>query len=462
VKNFLVLFFASTFIATIAFQLAGALRRLMVDGLAWRNDPGFALDAVKPVLFIGFFVENLGVSFLPQLMQRSAKAAGFSPTVASLMFMTYFLCFAASLIPGGLLAARWGAKPLICVGATLAMAGLACLAWTDQALVIIVGRIAAGFGQGLLFIGAQSFILARADAAHRTRGAGLIVTAFNGGMICGMALGSLLVGYVGERGVFGIAVAVTLAGVLFAMAALPSLPGRPRKRGRGPLQMARALLSTDFVSAVLLVGVPAKAVLTGVVVFAMPLVLSTMRLPQEDIGQVMMVYALGVLLASGYATRLADRLGATHGILLWGTLSAGAGLIAVGLADWAPVVALGQVATVAVILAGIAVLGLAHGCINAPVVTYVATTRAAQINGEVEVSAFYRFIERIGHIGGPLVLGQLLALSGQRPVAIAWVGIATLGCWPRARRQPTPPGSRSPGRSRRAGRSSRSMPRPSA
>jgi phage FluMu protein gp41 len=43
------------------------------------------------------------------------------------------------------------------------------------------------------------------------------------------------------------------------------------------------------------------------------------------------------------------------------------------------------------------------------------------------VTAFYRFIERVGHIAGPLVVGQLFFLSNRSPSVIAWLGITMVG-----------------------------------
>jgi hypothetical protein len=48
--------------------------------------------------------------------------------------------------------------------------------------------------------------------------------------------------------------------------------------------------------------------------------------------------------------------------------------------------------------------------------------------GDAPVTAFYRFIERVGHIAGPLVVGQLFFISRQSPLVIGWLGIATLVC----------------------------------
>ena len=48
---------------------------------------------------------------------------------------------------------------------------------------------------------------------------------------------------------------------------------------------------SEFLRSILLIGVPAKAVLTGVVLFGLPLLLSEQGFAKEDIGQITMLYA---------------------------------------------------------------------------------------------------------------------------------------------------------------------------
>lgn len=433
VKNFVVLFVASGFMAALFFQLGTALRRLrQARQTRHAVDPDSALEAIKPALFIGFFVENLAVSFLPQLMQKSAIAAGLPPALSSAMFMTYFLFFAAALVPSGFYAARRGPKKLIYAGAALATLGAALIASSDTAAAIVLSRVLSGLGQGMMFIGAQSYILAFVRPEKKTQGAAIIVFTFNGGMLSGMTIGGLLVNSIDTTGVFWLG---AIAAALVALYVWLLLPETGAVSKAPQLQTAtkggsilRVFRSGGFLSTTLLVGIPAKAVLTGVVVFAMPLVLSGMNLAQEDIGQVIMFYALGVLVATQYTARLADRLGRTRPILIWGTLVSGIGLAVIGAVSVPEIAALGAIPTTLILLVGVTIVGLAHGCINAPVVTHIAHSSAAARLGEAPVTAFYRFIERVGHVAGPLIVGQLFYWFDRSPSVIAWVGGGLIAC----------------------------------
>src|SRR5438046_5203877 len=86
---------------------------------------------------------------------------------------------------------------------------------------LTVLRALSGIGQGMLFIGIQAYILAVASAEKKTQGAAIIVFGFQGGMISGMAIGSLLVTHIHADGVFGISAAIGLAAALYSMLLIP-------------------------------------------------------------------------------------------------------------------------------------------------------------------------------------------------------------------------------------------------
>ena len=80
----------------------------------------------------------------------------------------------------------------------------------------------------------------------------------------------------------------------------------------------------------------------------------------------------------------------------------------------------------AIVIGGVLVVGIAHGFVNAPVVTHVAHSRLAGQIGATSVTTTYRFLERIGHVAGPFIVGQLFLLWGQTGHVLLWIGIATV------------------------------------
>lgn len=437
VKNFAALFVASAFLAGLFLQVAGSMRR---PGARLASDSGgkeddLLLDLVKPVFFLAVFLEHMNYAFLPQFMHEVTDRDGLSAGFASIPFMTFYLCFALALIPSGHYAQRFGARPLMYVGLLLAGLGLFMLNFSQLDLVLAtLARGLSGVGQGMLFIGVQSYILATAAPGRKTRGAAIIVLGFQGGMISGMAIGSLLVSYTGPEGMFTISGGIALALALYALLVVPARSARPAEAQNGGTlkdltrHLSLALRNPDFLRTMVLIGIPAKAVLTGVIIFALPLLLAKQGYREEDIGQIIMIYAAAVVLSSSYVSRLVDRIGRTHEILFWGATICGAGLSLIAFLDWQPPGSAADSAlpTAALIL-GVAIVGIAHGFINAPVVTHVAESALARKLGASTLTATYRFLERVGHIAGPIVISQLFLIGGQKAELMLWVaGAITL------------------------------------
>ena len=346
---------------------------------------------------------------------------------ASAPFTTYYLCFALSLIPAGTFCERRGSKPVILLGLLLAAGSVLCLTlplglWGMTAL-----RGLAGIGQGMLLIGVQSFILAVASPEKKTQGAAIIVFGFQGGLISGMALGSLMVNFLSTAGVFVISGGVGIATLVYTIVLVPRSEAKQTQGGLraavGKLvnDLKNVIISLEFLNTLVCVGMPAKAILTGVITFAIPLVLGQAGYRSEDIGQIVMLYGLGVVVSSGYVSRLVDRTKNTERILFIGAVASGVGLALIGLTG-SSLLGNGILST-AVIIFAVGIVGIAHGFINAPVVSHVAQSTLAKDLGVTPVSTAYRFLERGGHVAGPLIISQLFLVWGQGPQILGWVGV---------------------------------------
>ncbi|MGI9385872.1 MAG: MFS transporter, partial [Methyloligellaceae bacterium] len=443
VKNFAALFIASAFLASLFFQLGGAVRRPLrsgsenasVEGSDVRSGVGeWMLDHLKPVFFLGVLLEHLTYAFLPQFVQAAVETAEVSPGYASMPFVGFYLFFAVTLIPAGYVAQRIGPKPLMSIGLLLAGAGLLMLAFYPSFWMILVARCLSGVGQGMLFIGVQSYLLAVAPPGKKTQAAGIIVYGFQGGMISGMAVGSLLVSYMGPDGVFMLAASIGLLASLYAIAAVPGIPLSALSNATSDVpthglmvSVGHAIRNFNFMNTMITIGVPAKAVLTGVMTFALPLLLAKSGYPQEDIGQIIMIYAISVVLASGLISAHVDAVGSARNVLFQGALLSGVGLALIGTSGSLDPTQSAVYLPTALLVIGVALLGIAHGFINAPVVTYIADSELADRIGQSTATATYRFLERIGHVAGPVLVGQLLIWTNFNWSTIGLVGMAIVG-----------------------------------
>ncbi|MFL6937128.1 MAG: MFS transporter [Xanthobacteraceae bacterium] len=436
VRNFAALFIASGFLAGLFLQVASSMQRLRTA-----NPPSYispkasvseetALIVVKPIFFLAVFLEHLTYSFLPKFMQDAAIASGLSAGFAAAPFTAYYLSFALSLIPAGHFADRFGAKPMIWPGLILASASILGLTLPLGILPLAALRALSGIGQGMLFIGVQAYILAVASPEKKTQGNAIIVFGFQGGMISGMAIGSLLVNYLNPQGVFVTCAAIGFATALYSILLIPKdVRHKQAKSGLGAAirrvgsDLAKVSRSGEFLKTMFCIGVPAKAILTGAITFALPLLLGQYGYRQEEIGQIIMLYGIGVVVASAYVARMVDRTGNTETVLFWGAAISGLGLIFIGLMGSDALVQ-GGFGTF-VVTGGVVTVGVAHGLINAPVVTHVAHSRLAAQIGANSVTTTYRFLERLGHVAGPFLVGQFFLIWGQNARVLMWIGVAT-------------------------------------
>ncbi len=428
VKNFIVLFVATIFLASLLFNLKDALIQQSED--KWHLSPQqkqeIQLGIIQPFYFLVVFVEGLSASFLPQYMKSLAATAGVSANSVSTVFTIYFLGFVASLLPAGSYAEKKGIRPLFITGGLLSVASFIMLAFVDNFFAMYVIRFIAGISQGLLYIAVQSYILEVATE-RRTGAASIIVFGYNGGNISGTAIGALLAVYMGFQGVFLIGAVISFLFFLYAFRFIPRITSRSMDQSAGFVNnVKKALSDSKFVSAMLFIGIPAKAVLTGVTVFALPLILSQMNYPSDDIGQILMLYAAGVLISSRFAADVVDRTGKAGRVLVFGTIGSGIGLILMGLIGWPGLQNLGGPwITTATLMAGMLILGLSHGFVHAPIVTHVSDTPAAVALGKGPAASLYRFLERMGHVSGPLIVSQIMVLNSQSATTIGYIGIAT-------------------------------------
>ena len=436
VRNFAALFIASGFMAGLFLQVASSMQRLRSAQSPSYISPRAsvreetALIVVKPIFFLAVFLEHLTYSFLPKFMQDAAEGSGLSLGFAAAPFTAYYLCFALSLIPAGHFSDRFGAKPLIWPGLILASASILGLALPLGILPLAILRGLSGIGQGMLFIGIQAYILAVASPDKKTQGNAIIVFGFQGGMISGMAIGSLLVSYLNPHGVFVICSAIGFATALYSVVIIPK-DARPKQPKYGLAAAIRRVgtdlkkvsRSGEFLKTMFCIGVPAKAILTGAITFALPLLLGQCGYRQEEIGQIIMLYGIGVVAASAYASRLVDRTGNTETVLFSGALLSGIGLILIGFMGTDT---LGHnILTTVIVTGGVVTVGIAHGLINAPVVTHVAHSQLAGQIGANSVTTTYRFLERFGHVAGPFLVGQFFLMWGQDAHILTWIGVGT-------------------------------------
>ena len=433
-KNYAALFIASALFAYVGLQLAQArqnARRRSAHKETGDHESTFAIDLVKPVFFMAVFVDHMCYSFLPQHIASFAFEDGVAGGANAWPFTAYYLAFACALIPAGYYSRYIGPRALIVSGLALVCAGLAAMVVANSIGLAVLARSAVGLGQGMLFIGVQCFVVTNTTLEHRTRANGVIVFGYQGGMISGMAIGSLLAGEMGAGGVFAMSASIAAAAALFAFWVLPKERVSARS-DMGALAMPKVIWSElkvllrdkYFLNTVTFIGLPLKATLTGVVLFSLPLLLSGWGFAREDVGQIIMLYSGSVLVFSALVGSATSDLRSCRMFLSVGGLTAATALFMLAFAGsgWVASLAYAGVVQISIVIAGAILLGAAHGMSNAPVVTYISEAPSAATIGGTATAASYRLIERVGHTLGPVIAGQLMIASAQSSMFLAWIG----------------------------------------
>ena len=471
-KNFLALFVASAFLAQLFFSLIRSMsnRPTLTPGKL-HTERGFLLSLIGPLYFVAIFtIHGLATAFLPQYFKELALESNIGIDV-SMLFSTYYITYTIALFATSKPADKYGPKPFLVIGAGLIMVELLLLAFVRNFYVMFLVQIITGLGEGMLFNAVFTYIITVASKTQRTRGAGIIVSSLYGGWLSGTAIGALLAAdpTIGLRGVFLIGAIIAVVIFMYAYFVIPSFRGENfgehelatedrdpssmvmktvtqtmmreeiareaerRKVEAAPFmtrlqyRLRQAVGDFEFFKTAVLIGMPLKIIVAGFFKASLPLMLAQLNYATEDVGQIMMLYFGGVLLSSAIITRLADKLGNTRLILLVGGVGSGLGLVLMGLVGW-DVVKSSSLATLATImlLSGMLILGLGHGIIQAPIITHISNTQTAQRFGQATASSIYRFYERIGNIGGPLLISGILVASNYSPFSVVWIGSAVL------------------------------------
>jgi len=385
------------------------------------NNINHMLKVIRPVFILAVLMEAVNLSFLPGYLTMQFSHSEFS---ASMAFTAYFICFAAVLIPSGRWAESHNLQYMMVFSLILAAVSLGGLTVTQTDIHIILLRAIAGAGQGILFIAIQSFLLKLESKQSNFKGSEQLVIGFNISTISGVTIGALLMPIMGEQGVFLTGGIIGLICILYCISMLrgnestfatDKAISSPKHHSEctGWIKIKKIATDVELYKSILLVGLPSKALYVGVLIFIMPIFLIEKDFDTDAIGQIIIFYYIGVLLSTLMLSQVKYFKNNSKLILTIGNIGSGIGLIIIGSIHWLiEVYPNHDFLLIITVIIGILLVGLSHGFIHAPVVSYVVETKNAALVGKATMAAAYRFIERVGHIMGPYLAYLLLVDNG--------------------------------------------------
>ena len=404
---------------------SGALETLknIADRFRLQNKLGMKkgdiVDARIP-LFVFSFAEELQKSFMPLFVAEFYEPNSWiSKDVMLGLPISVFMFVIAACTPfAAKWVDRWGQKRLFLLGLIPAIAGYLGCFLANNSIDIVIARAATAFGYAIITISCQSYIAAVVTSENRAKGMSIFVGVLMTATMCGTALGGIIADRIGYQPVFLIsAVLACFAGLLAWRMFQGGVSGEKKATdAKGGLK--HLLRNTRFVVVVLCCAIPAKVVLTGFLYFMVPLYLVSLDASQSEIGRIMMIYSLIIIPLSPIASGIADKTKKMRELVLLGTILSGVILISL----------YGEASILKILLA-VALMGIAHSILKAPLIACaLEASEATPEVGRTEVLGLLRTAERIGSVLGPIMVAALLSVYdfGQA-MAIVGAGIVVSG-----------------------------------
>lgn len=432
--DLLVVLFVAMFGAweVMRFALAAAFKRAEA-GSAMERQPETTRTSVEEVrfpVFLYFLGVELTRPFFPlfvgdlydPILPIGRDIAIALPMSAWVIVMVLVTPFAGQLIRSR------GIGHVLIVGMVPTMVGLLLTATAQTIWDLTVWRCVTAAGFGLVTVAAVLFATTAARTEQKTRSIGVFVAASIAASVCASAIGGILADRIGERSTF------VVAGMLIGLAMLVTRRARLDLEQNRKVDQARVsgawltpLRDPGFVAFMVFAAIPSRIVLTGLTYLLLPLSLDALGYDASAIGRLMMLFFVSMLLLIPVTGRLAGSLSGHRLVLLAGCVAAttGAGLLA-----------LGQITEGPEQLAFLALSAVAIGasqCIGrAPMIAYLSVGFPG-LKTQIDQAALlvsFRMLERIGSVGGPIIvaaLSQSLGYPMTAAVLAGWLLVNAVG-----------------------------------
>ncbi|GAA5053005.1 MFS transporter [Streptomyces similanensis] len=186
------------------------------------------------LLFVAWAVDYIDRQVINLALPSIGETFGLTHGERGLLLSAFFVTYALTQIPGGLVAARFGGVRMICVALVLwsVFTGLTAAAWSFAALLVL--RCLFGVAQGLFPAAAIDTLSRRSVPEQRLTANGWIQSSNAVGGLLAAVLGGLLLAHGGWRVMF---TATSVLGLLVVAAVRRWMPAPlPAERTGPPLQ----------------------------------------------------------------------------------------------------------------------------------------------------------------------------------------------------------------------------------
>ena len=363
---------------------------------------------VRLLTFLFLFAEILSRPFMPLYADTFSDTPHLlhSSLIASLPVSVFLLSAALTMPFAGRWSDRVGRRRSYVAGALVMALGLLLTATAPLFIFLLIGRLQAGIGFGLMFMSCQGTIADHAQVSRRSQGATMFVSAIMVAEVCGPAVGGLLAERIGFRPVFFTGACVALLAAFVGARVLEN-QGRHVVKAipSEPLHLRELLLDKRFAALCMLSGIPAKMMYAGFLVYLVPVVLTEFGNSEAEVGRFVMVYGVLILTLAPVFSRLADRYAVHARLVGLGGMLTSFGLLILALRP-----------SDSTVLLGIAALGIGQSMsltAQFSLVTHLASAKAARTGTDASgINGVFRMLERLGSAAGAALAGAMMAIIG--------------------------------------------------
>lgn len=195
----------------------------------------FSLSSVLVFRLLGLFL------VLPVLALHAEDLSDATPVLIGIAIGIYGLTQALLQVPFGMASDRWGRKPLITIGLIIFAIGSLICAEADSLQVLILGRALQGGGAISAVILAFAGDLVR--KSQRPKSMAIFGVSIGSAFTLSLMFGPVLDSWIGVRGMFFLAVLLSILGIMITWTIVPNQQLAEQKD--------RVTMDTDFVNSLL-------------------------------------------------------------------------------------------------------------------------------------------------------------------------------------------------------------------
>lgn len=362
---------------------------------------------IRMVVFLAYMTDSMQDGFIAILCaQLAAQGSGAwyqalpgGIAIALPMSMQLLIAALASIF-GGRFTEKYGTRTIMLTGFLAGIAGfvLCSTGWGYEA--ILFGKMAIGFGQGLVYVSANTLAGLGGNDSARTRGFADVSAGVLSGVTIGVGLGSVLLSLGSYRLVYQVGIWLLIPGVALSVRSKNVLPhSEGESEEQGSISLVQFLLSRRVFTFFFFVLTPFMVALSFRD-YVFPLYADAYGITEVRIGQIYLLFGLGVLyLGPVLADRIILRVGPKRAVIFAsGLMIAAMGLFAV------------YPSLVTVIL-GVGMLYLTISFAYTCQYFFFETQPETDSFGVGRSFGVYSMFENIGQTIGPVIFGGLAAMG---------------------------------------------------